>query len=286
MSQQQEMLLDLARRIAAEQAARPGVAAILLTGSVAQGYGDPASDIDMMLYYDILPDEATFEALKAAALATGGNIYGHTPGEGLACYQYIDGVKVDMAHQHRDGLAEMLANFLEKPEVDNMTQHIIMSGVQTGLPLHGEELLRGWQAQLAALPAGFAAALVARYLRFYPVSVMAEMAVARGDLAFTYELLLESAKHILYVLCALNDIVPPGKIKGLDRSLRRMTIAPVDIVTRMDALWTLPPADLTAALYGLIDELIELVAAHLPAADTEGIRRRLQIPVRQPAAGK
>ena len=96
-----------------------------------------------------------------------------------------------------------------------MTQHIIMSGVQTGLPLYGEPLLRGWQAQLETLPAGFADALVARYLRFYPVSVMAEMAVARGDLAFTYELLLEAAKHILYVLCALNDIVPPGKIKGV-----------------------------------------------------------------------
>ena len=281
MSSQQTMLLALARRVAAAQAGRAGLEAILLTGSVAQGYGDPASDIDMMLYYRDLPDEASFEALQAEALATGGNIYGYDPNEGLACYQYIEGVKVDMAHQRSAGLIQLMETYLQEPDVSNTTQQIIMSGVQTGLPLYGEAMLQAWQAQLAELPAGYAHQLVERHLRFYPVAVMAEMGVARGDLAFVYETLLEAAKNILYVLCGLNGIIPPGKVKGLDRSLHRLKIAPENIVIRMDALWTMPPSELTDSLYAIVGDVIDLVAEHMPEIDTERVRTRLTIPVRK-----
>ena len=281
MSVQQSMLLALAKELAARESQRPGVEAILLTGSVAQGYGDDASDIDMMIYYAELPDEETFDALKAEAIASGGNIYGYDPKEGLACYQFVNGVKVDMAHQQTSGLEQLLHEYLEKPDVSSSTQQIIMSGVQSGLPLYGETILQSWQDQLAELPPGYARKLVETHLRFYPISVMAKMGVARGDLAFVYETLIEASRNILYVLCGLNNVIPPGKVKGLNRSLEKMAIAPANIIERMDAIWTLSPVEITAAHYAIIGELIDLVAMYMPEIDTARVRERLQIPVRK-----
>ncbi len=155
MATQQERLLALARSVAAARAEDPAIEAILLTGSVAQGRADGVSDVDMMLYYRELPTPERFEELKEAALASGGGIYGYDPAEGMACYHFFDGVKVDFGHGTSAELEERLDGFLEKPDVKDTTTQIVMSGVATGLPLHGAEKLRGWQERLRHLPESY-----------------------------------------------------------------------------------------------------------------------------------
>ena len=57
-------LRDLADRLAALAAEHTGPRAILLTGSVARGDADEYSDVDLILYYDVLPDEAGRESIR------------------------------------------------------------------------------------------------------------------------------------------------------------------------------------------------------------------------------
>jgi predicted nucleotidyltransferase len=277
----QTELLTLAQRVAMQVAQTTTVEAILLTGSVAQGYGDACSDIDLMLYYAELPTAAEFAALQQAALDSGGGLYSFDPAEGLACYHFIEGVKVDFAHQPTADIAQRIADFIAAPSVDDTTTHLILSGIRQGMILHGAPLLAQWQQQLATIPAHFGPDLVRANLRFPPVTVLTKMGVARQDYAFVYELLLDSVRRLLNVWCGLNGAIPPGKLKAIDRVAPKLTLVPANLGQRLRKLWALPPTEGVALFYQLVDETLALVEQHLPAIDTQPARQRLQLPLAQ-----
>ncbi|HEY1421525.1 MAG TPA: hypothetical protein VGG90_12560, partial [Candidatus Dormibacteraeota bacterium] len=54
-----------AARVVDHLAAHSHLRATLLAGSAAQGTSDEHSDIDLLNYYDVLPDPATFDRLMA-----------------------------------------------------------------------------------------------------------------------------------------------------------------------------------------------------------------------------
>jgi hypothetical protein len=281
MTTYKQQLHAIAERVAADYAARPGVEAILLTGSVARGRVDAVSDVDMTIYYADLPSAEEFEAIKQAALASGGGIYSYDAERWLACYQFVDGVKVDTGHQRSADLSQMVSDFRAEPKVDDPNLHIVLSGVLRGIALHGAAHIQAWQQALADCPPGFDRTLVTNFLRFAPVAVMREMGADRDDYPLVYELMLEATRNILNVLCGLNRIIPPGKLKGMEATLERLTIAPRDVVVRMRRIWVLPPAEGVRELYALIDELIGLVEIHMPDVDTAPVRERIGLPLRR-----
>ncbi|MEM8533002.1 MAG: hypothetical protein AAGF95_19295 [Chloroflexota bacterium] len=283
MSEQQK-LLTLAQRVATEHLQDSNLEAILLTGSVIYGQVDQVSDIDMTLYYADLPSPATFEAIQQKALDSGGGIYGYDPQEGLACYRFVEGVKVDTGHQTTASLNEMLQRFVAEPDLDNDIHHIIMSGVQRGMALHGDAIIQGWQNQLAEIAPDFFRQLVETNLRFAPRAVLQEMGVDRRDYWLVNELVLEAQQRILKVLCGLNRRIPPGKIKGMDVVLATCAIAPSNVVERLREVWVLPPDEAVAVLIELELELLDLVEMHLPQIDTQSVRGRLDLPLRQQVA--
>ncbi len=281
MTNHQERLLALARRVAGERAKDPAIEAILLTGSVAAGLADGVSDVDMMIYCRELPSPERFEQLQADALASGGGIYGYDPAEGLACYHFIDGMKVDFGLGTSAELEQRLADFLVKPDVKDTTTQIVMSGVATGLPLYGGEMLRSWQAQLADLPESYWAEVVQAHLRFAPLAVLTEMGTDRGDYGLVYELILRDLGHLLNIWCGLSRVIPPGKVKGIARSVAKLSTGPAQAAQRAERLFTAQPAAAVAELQGLIHETLALVDAHMPAIDTQPVRAFMQTSLRK-----
>ncbi|MCA9971466.1 MAG: hypothetical protein KC425_14675 [Anaerolineales bacterium] len=277
----QDRLLALAHRVAAGYQSRPNLAAILLTGSVARGRADAVSDVDMTLYYDTLPTPDEFEAIQQSARDSGGGVYGYQADEGLACYHFIDGIKVDTAHTAVSAIDAMLAQFVQTPPLAEPNQFIVMSGIQQGIPLHGAAIIQRWQHALAAIDAPFFEAIVTANLRFAPRAVLQEMGVDRADYWLVYELLLDAQQRIMNLLCGLNRRIPPGKIKGMDASLAGLAIAPADVVARLRQLWLLPPDTAVAALLALELEMLDLVDAHMPQVDTAPLRQRLDYVLRQ-----
>lgn len=273
----QDELFALAQRVAAEYAANPQVETILLTGSVAQGVTDIHSDVDLILSYAELPPPEQMEALQAAARESGGDVYGYDPAEGLACYHFIDGVKVDFAHGRTADTAQRIADFLADPASADATTHIILSGIVHGQALHGTERIADWQRQLTSLPPGFGEALVQRNLRFPPVAVLRDMGAGRRDYALVYELLMESVKRLANIWCGLNCVIPPGKLKSMERLQARLPIAPAQMAERLRYLWVLPPDEAVDLFYQLVEETLALIDQHLPALDTAQPRQRLQL---------
>jgi hypothetical protein len=106
-------LLQLAQQHADIYAPLPGVQAIVVTGSVAGGYADHYSDIDMLIYYDELPPE---DAMAAACERAGGSnwgLYGRDE-DGSAEYYYVNGVKCEFAHATAKSWEQIIRSLFEK----------------------------------------------------------------------------------------------------------------------------------------------------------------------------
>ncbi len=276
-------LLALAERVSADYATNPQIEAILLTGSVAHGSTDCNSDIDLILSYAALPSAEEMATLQAAAKQSGGDLYGYDPAEGLACYHFIDGIKVDFAHQRTSETNKRICDFLTDPASADATTHIILSGIVQGKPLHGAAVINGWQQQLANLPATFGETLVKQNLRFPPKAILRDMGAGRRDYALVYELLMESVKRLTNIWCGLNGMIPPGKLKSLERLQSRLPIAPAQFTDRVRYLWVLPPDEAVDLFYQLVEETLMLVQQHLPMLDTTQPRQRLQLPLHKRA---
>ena len=261
--------------------ADPTVEAAMVTGSVSLGQVDAASDVDMMLYYRELPSAEMLAGLKEEAVASGGGIYGYDPDEGLACYFFVDGVKVDIAFQKTADFAQMISDFANEPDLSEKNKLIIMSGIQQCVPLYGVTIIEGWQQQLADLPTSFFEELVKQHLRFPPVAVLQEMGVDRDDYGFVYELILGAVGNILTILCGLNRVIPPGKIKGLTLRLERMKHKPTHLGDRLQQVWLLPPQEMVPHFYAIVHDLLALVEAQMPQIDTRIAKERLQLRLHQ-----
>ena len=90
-------------------AAHPLAEVVLVTGSVALGVVDEASDIDLMVYYQALPPAGELTAMRDAALANDGGVYSFNPDEGLACFFFVDGIRIEgrnATNIHADTVAD------------------------------------------------------------------------------------------------------------------------------------------------------------------------------------
>jgi hypothetical protein len=274
-------LRQIAEAMCQKYADDPQLEAAMVTGSVALGQVDAASDIDMMLYYREMPSAARLEQYHDEALASGGGIYAYEPGEGLVCYFFVDGVRVDFAFQKTADFAQMISEFAAEPDLSEKNKLIIMSGIQQCVPLYGSEIIAGWQQQLNNLPASFYEEIVRKYLRFPPIAVMKEMGVDRGDYGLVYELILEAAENTLNVLCGLNRVIPPGKVKGMGLRLEKMSLTPAHCAERFQQLWLLPLPKAVPHLYQLVYDLLDLIDNHMPQIGTRAARDRLLLSLRK-----
>src|SRR5947209_3106452 len=115
------ILLRLAQHHADIYASLPGVEAIVVTGSVAGGYADQYSDIDMLIYYDELPPE---DALTTACGRAGGSnwgLYGRDE-DGSAEYYYVHGVKCEFAHATAKSWEQIISSVVEQYDTDLVKQ--------------------------------------------------------------------------------------------------------------------------------------------------------------------
>lgn len=281
VSRNEAFLMRVARAVAEEYARDPRVVSILLTGSLARGQVDRHSDIDMMIGYAELPSPERMASIRDAALESGGGVYSFDAENGMAIYRFVEGVKVDLGHQRADELTERIEAFLAEPSVDDTTQHIIMSGVACGIAMHGVDRIAAWQGMLAEFPEGFDEVLVRHNLRFPPRAVLQGMGVERRDYGFVYELVLAAEQSLLGLLCGLNRVYPPGKIKGIAHTVSEMTVKPARAAERLLAIWTLPPAEAVLQLEDLFLETLDLVDAQMPQVDTRPARERLDLELRK-----
>src|SRR5947209_3400450 len=159
------MLLRLAQRHADIYASLPGVQAIVVTGSVAGGYADHYSDIDMLIYYDELPPEDAMTAARERAGGSNWGLYGRDE-DGSAEYYYVHGVKCECAHATVKSWEQIISSVVEQYDADPVKQKMLSSFAEA-VPLYGTPLVQHWKDRIAVYPDALAEAMVKNNLRFH-----------------------------------------------------------------------------------------------------------------------
>jgi predicted nucleotidyltransferase len=177
-------LIGIARRLADACAAAQSVQAVAVTGSVAAGTADDASDLDLIVLHTALPERAALNEIRVQV--NGSKRLCSSSVQDTARFKegyFVDGIRCDLSHLTHAAIEDDLALVLNAHSTDSHAQSRV-AGVQRCLPLFGDNLVQGCQNKAAHYPAELWRKMVETYLSFQPFWVMTEMGVKRGDLLF------------------------------------------------------------------------------------------------------
>lgn len=256
----------------------PSSVCIALSGSAAVGNTDRYSDIDLLVYYDVLPEQSVIEELRLHVSGyTPGAYHAVMPGIGIVEYFYLHGVRCDIAHIALDHWVSLLDDVVEKGDSEFAKQKAV-GGILKAIALYDEHhYLQRWQEKAARYPDELRRTMVRDHLVFYPAWIMQFMAAWRGDMVWYRDLLLQAVKNMLAVLMGLNRIYHQMDFKHLQSIIGSMTIAPPHTAERIESFFYLPPAEAVPQLMNFITEVVDLIEVHLPDVDVSRVRARLAV---------
>ena len=194
---------------------------------------------------------------------------GHTCGE---TYQ-VGGVECQVGHKVIADLEERTLSLLDGHDPGALGFKAIM-GLQSGIPLHGHDLIRSWQTRINAFPHQLARAMVEHYLReLFPIWYFADAAQQRDCAAWSSQSLAETALNVLGILAGLNQkYYVPFQFKRTRRFVEGLAIAPEHLADRLDLLFLTDLRGGIDQVERLVEETIALVCIHMPEVDTAILR--------------
>ncbi|MFN8661586.1 MAG: hypothetical protein U0075_06820 [Thermomicrobiales bacterium] len=269
-------LIALAREMAAAYVAHTRPRAILLTGSAATGMSDPFSDLDLILYYEQSPAAEQLTAVRETLQARDIRVSSDSETDSALEMYVLQGVECQVAHLPIATWERDMGTVLEDFEPATLVEKAL-TGLMSGIPLHGDDVITRWQERAAAYPDELARATVEHYLRFFPLWLVAEQWRTRDATIFYHQMLVEVSLNLLGVLAGLNRrYFSSFQFKRLHHFAAALPLAPDDFADRLDELFTLDPVAASMALERLVEETIQLVEAHMPEVDTASARRVLR----------
>ena len=264
-----ERLRTIARRAAAaiiEAELEP--AAIFISGSVAEGIADADSDIDLICYFDAVPDRERFQA----ALAGAGAALSHSISEGDAGFSdsyEIEGIELQTGGTRTERIETLLEEVLRGDHVGEPITKAV-SGLLHGLPLHGGARFQAWRARAAAYPDELRTRSVVHHLKFFPIWSVDRFLAPRDALHFRVQVRLEVAFNVLGVLSALNRVYfTDFQFKRLRAHVAELVLAPPNLADRLErALAVGESYRALEDLRALVAETVAMVESELPEIDT------------------
>jgi hypothetical protein len=275
-----EQRVALAHRRLQRHAGDQRLLAALITGSVADDHADDNSDVDFLLTWSEPIAEHEFQAICDAAVASGGGVYGGTPEEGFAVYEYIDGIRIDVGYDPKSE-NEKIINGLLSGESTDLSHQLIASGILKAIPVFGDSLIGEWKRRLLQYPEALREKMIVTYLRFTVRWVIEKMMAERGEPLWFYERVMADVNNMTAVLCALNRVYHPGKWKGMVESMAKLPIQPPNFMPRVLSLFKLPLPNASTELESLVADVYGLVEQHMPHIDMRASKERYQMVLRR-----
>ena len=266
-TKESEKRREIAERIVKGLSSRTDLRATLLAGSVAQGTADEHSDIDLLNYYDELPDRQVFDdVLREAGCERIGDIGDPRP-EGFVARYRVDGIEVQTGGQLISDLTRRLGR-VEAGDVDWITAKVAM-GLLEGSPLHGGELIREWQSR-ARYPEALRRREVEANLGWFPIWALDQHLASRDAELFRRQMLLEGAFKVVAALSAINRLYfTTFQFKRAGAHLDQMSVKPDRLAERLDRVANAPPSEAADELRKLVEETKGIVKRELPDVDAD-----------------
>jgi hypothetical protein len=260
----------LAQKVAPVYTENASVQLVEIGGSVARGWADRYSDIELGVFWREAPTE---EERRTCIERAGGvlkEVWPYHPDKQVWSELYsIDGVDFDVSHMTSESMEQILVDVLEHHDPSILKQYVI-SAIVHALALIGAPLLAQWQGKAQTYPEELARAAIRANLGFSPAWIR-EVSAARQDLLQLYESYSFAQKRIMTLLFALNRLYHPG-FKWIDRRIEALSLAPPALSLRFKQAWNSEPVTGTQLLHALIEETFTLIDVHMPEVDTRQAR--------------
>jgi predicted nucleotidyltransferase len=279
MNQVSQAGLAIARRIAAVYRTNPNVQAVMLSGSVARGYADHYSDLEIGVFWATPPTDADRTNLIRQI---GGDLWSLTSyttdpewvvGEhyGLSTVA-INGrtqaglVMVDTKHATLACLGRCFRDVLEQFDTA-LPKQILIAAVQDGIPLYGDAFLAEWQARAKEYPDRLAIKMIQENLWCGPWFVPRAY-VERDDQLVLYQHVIWMQQSILKILAGLNRCYyRSAEHKWMNALIARFTLVPPNLAARLKQVFHEPLPEGMRQMLELVHETVALVAQHCPEVD-------------------
>jgi hypothetical protein len=275
--------LEVARRIAPLYAAEPGVRAVLVHGSVARGWADRYSDVEVVVLWNEPPTETQRQSIAQSAAGTGWECAPFRDvKQSWSEHYFVDGLEIDASHMTVEAVESIIEDVMLRFDVSNdwlvFDKQATVAMIQHAIVLHGTPLIEQWRAQVLPYPRELAVAMVQKHLRFGPFGSRAMLA-ERGEIPLMYENNCPSTRNLINILFGLNRIYHPG-FKWTRQLFQHAPLQPTDFFARLEQVFKSAPVEGTRELRSLIEETFDLIEAHLPEVEIEPHRTRLAEPYR------
>lgn len=264
MNDASEWRLNLARQIVARYT---GVEAAMLVGSAALGLADAHSDLDLLLYWRAVPSEtwrkARLTEMNAALLWMANTADGDDdPALQSQSEEFLlkpSDLKVDITHKQIAAVEALIADVAEKGDTTR-TKLLILGGMSNGIALHRDALVGAWQKRSERLPEAIAAHLIQTHLHNLPSADDIAIAIKRGAILHTRDLLIQLCNQLVYALIALNRHYPPVSLKHLGNLIGQLEYKPMHLHSTITNICTVTPEQALAQTRNLVAETFELIA--------------------------
>ena len=216
---------------------------------------------------DVPPAEAAAAAQQELGAGPPAVLLAHGP-NGFLDQFLLDGVQCQVGVIPVGDVEDELDGLLVDHEGLETPVAKIATGFLEGIPMHGDELIERWRARVADYPEGLRVAMVKHWWRFFPLWFH-EPALAERDAGlWRQEELVNAAYALIGTLAGVNRLYfARFELKRQHAFLEKMAIAPPRFADRLDALFTLPPAEAIAELGSLVLETQAIVQRELPGVD-------------------
>ena len=267
---------EVARRVVDSYAGLGGLVMGLVTGSVARGISDVASDLDIYLYWIQTDRVALAGSNRLRALGTD-RLFGMATPTGFFEKHRLKDRFVDVESVEIAALSEVVASLsnaeVMTPRVEKTVAGLLDAVAMTG----GDELLR-WQHRMKYSDDLATAQVAAHIGGLRPPVALYEITLARGDALSFAARLSSTLLHGVALVGAVNrQFIATTEPKWIPWQLDRLTIRPDHMADRINAALTHPTIETMRDLASLLDEIVDLVDRHIDTVDTRPARFALAL---------
>jgi len=260
-----EYVLELAKKVTNIYKESDGIKSIAIGASVSKGQATEFSDIDIIMIYDKIPTDEFFDDAFEKNLGKDRQIMNKSESGSLEIY-YVDGVECQFSHSLKDFYEHILTELTEKKSTEPMV-HLISDGLQTVIPLYGEDYINDLKSRLATFPKGLTEKLLDRYLRFGPFDELRYRFQKEDNIIWAKDVTSVYIKRLLATLLGVNKCYIPGDFRKICNVIDKLEIKPDNLFERILNLYNSSPKDIVEDLFELAQEVFEIVEKHLPEYD-------------------
>ena len=265
--------LDFARALNTHLYQFSDLEAVAVLGSVARGYSDVYSDLEIMLVWNH-PPTLDLQRVVAQQLEAEHRYPEIDPGYQSAFR--IHDLPVDIWHTTAEQEDAIIQSVLHDYSLDLVASNRLDT-LRTCIPLHGAELMQQWKHSVQEYPQELAIRFLQTYLPHFHMRQL-NLAARRDNQTRFYHTLSEIQCSLFLVLLALNKAYFPT-FKWMYPTLADFSVAPTQIGQRLQQMFREPPLEATTHLRDVLTETLALVEAAYPQLDTAYARYGLdQVP--------